>query len=166
MSNSPDRTGHDLQIEEEEVNTPESVLQRLRENRARGWPLHILGWRIPWPLLAAGLVVLVLAMAFTLWPGEGEEETTTAVPTAAAAAAEATAPPAAAAVSTSAPQPTPIPATPQERIHTVGSGDTLSMLAEKYYDDPSQWTVIFEANGDILEDPDSLQLGQELKIPD
>jgi nucleoid-associated protein YgaU len=48
----------------------------------------------------------------------------------------------------------------------VVSGDTLGSLAQKYYDDPSKYTVIFEANRDILEDPDSLQIGQELKIPD
>jgi nucleoid-associated protein YgaU len=162
MSNFPDRTDPGLQTEEE-AHSPESVLQRLREERSRGGALPILGWRIPWPIIAGVLIVFVLAMAFILRPGESDDPTKAAAPTSAPAA---TAAPAAAAIPTSAAQPTSIPAAPSERIHTVVSGDTLGMLAEKYYDDPSKWTVIFEANGDILEDPDTLQLGQELKIPD
>jgi nucleoid-associated protein YgaU len=163
MSNSPDRAGYAPETEEEE-NTPESVLQRLRDERSRGGPFKLLGWRVPWQVIAGAVVVIVLAMAFFLRPGDAGEQPKTASPSPAAATAAPAAAPAAAAA-TPAPQPTPVPAPTQERIHTVESGDTLSILAEKYYNDSSKHSVIFEANKDILKDPDSLQIGQRLKIP-
>ena len=49
--------------------------------------------------------------------------------------------------------------------HTVKAGDTLYRIAEKYYDDPSVWTKILEANEDTLEDAGSLKKGQVLIIP-
>ena len=36
--------------------------------------------------------------------------------------------------------------------HTVEAGDTLYRLAEKYYDDPTVWIKIYEANEDTIED--------------
>ncbi len=49
--------------------------------------------------------------------------------------------------------------------HTVQAGDTLYHIAEKYYDDPSEWTTILEANEDTIEDEGSLIRGQVLIIP-
>ena len=49
--------------------------------------------------------------------------------------------------------------------HTVKAGDTLYRIAEEYYDDPSVWTKILEANEDTLEDAGSLKNGQVLIIP-
>ena len=49
--------------------------------------------------------------------------------------------------------------------HTVKAGDTLYRIAEEYYDDPSVWTKILEANEDTLEDAGSLKKGQVLIIP-
>jgi nucleoid-associated protein YgaU len=51
------------------------------------------------------------------------------------------------------------------RTHQVVSGDTLSAIAKKYYGDASKYPRIFDANRDILSDPDKIQVGQTLKIP-
>ena len=49
--------------------------------------------------------------------------------------------------------------------HTVEAGDTLYRLAEKYYDDPTVWIKIYEANEDTIEDKGLLIEGQILIIP-
>jgi nucleoid-associated protein YgaU len=49
--------------------------------------------------------------------------------------------------------------------HTVQAGDNLYRIAEKYYDDPSEWIRILEANEDTIEDEGSLIKGQVLIIP-
>jgi nucleoid-associated protein YgaU len=46
--------------------------------------------------------------------------------------------------------------------YTVVSGDSLSKIAGKY---GIQWKAIWDANRDILNDPDKIYPGQELKIP-
>jgi nucleoid-associated protein YgaU len=51
------------------------------------------------------------------------------------------------------------------KIHEVQSGDSLSKIAKKEYGDASKWTLIFEANKDILKDPNKIFPGQKLKIP-
>ena len=47
--------------------------------------------------------------------------------------------------------------------YTVKSGDSLSKIASNY--DGVSWREIFEANRDQLDDPDVIQPGQVLKIP-
>ncbi len=49
--------------------------------------------------------------------------------------------------------------------HEVVSGDTLSKIAEKYYGDPGLFMQIFEANKDVLTDPNRIRVGQKLRIP-
>ncbi len=49
--------------------------------------------------------------------------------------------------------------------HTVQAGDNLYRIAEKYYDDPSEWISILEANEDTIEDEGLLKKGQVLIIP-
>jgi hypothetical protein len=56
----------------------------------------------------------------------------------------------------------PVPA----RIYEVVSGDTLSKIAKKFYGDAAQYMKIFEANKDQLKDPDKIQVGQKLKVPE
>src|SRR4051812_8324278 len=53
-------------------------------------------------------------------------------------------------------------AAPQQNTYTVEHGDNLTKIGEKY---GIGWHAIFEANRDILDDPDMIQPGQELKIP-
>ena len=49
--------------------------------------------------------------------------------------------------------------------YTVQSGDTLWKISEQVYGDGSSYMKIFEANTGLLEDPDHIFPGQELKIP-
>jgi nucleoid-associated protein YgaU len=46
--------------------------------------------------------------------------------------------------------------------YTVQSGDSLSKIGSKY---GVSWQKIFDANRDKLDDPDKIQPGQELIIP-
>ena len=52
------------------------------------------------------------------------------------------------------------------RTYTVKSGDTLWKIAEKMYGSGGKYMKIFEANTDLLENPDKIRPGQELVIPD
>jgi uncharacterized protein YidB (DUF937 family) len=57
------------------------------------------------------------------------------------------------------------PATTSVRTYTVSSGDSLSKIAKKFYNDGNQWPRIFDANRDILSNPDRISPGQHLRIP-
>jgi nucleoid-associated protein YgaU len=46
--------------------------------------------------------------------------------------------------------------------YTVVSGDSLSKIGSKY---GIQWKAIWDANRDVLKDPDKIYPGQELRIP-
>ena len=52
------------------------------------------------------------------------------------------------------------------RTYTVERGDTLSEIAQRLYGRASRWHAIFDANRDQLDDPDRIEPGQVLKIPD
>jgi len=52
------------------------------------------------------------------------------------------------------------------RTHTVEKGDTLSKIAREHLGDANAWRQIFDANRDVLEDPDKIYPGQTLKLPD
>ena len=49
--------------------------------------------------------------------------------------------------------------------HTVVAGETLGKIAKHYFDDASKYVAIFEANKDILKNPDLIVVGQVLSIP-
>jgi LysM repeat protein len=49
--------------------------------------------------------------------------------------------------------------------YTVKSGDTLSKLAERFYNSMSKWEKIYEANRDALKNPNYIYIGQKLMIP-
>lgn len=55
--------------------------------------------------------------------------------------------------------------TPADQTYTVVSGDSLSKIAKHFYGEAHKWRQIFDANRDILDDPDEIQPGQTLKIP-
>ncbi|MCU0302783.1 MAG: LysM peptidoglycan-binding domain-containing protein [Thermoanaerobaculales bacterium] len=54
---------------------------------------------------------------------------------------------------------------PTERYHMVVKGETLSHISAKYYGKANQYMKIFEANRDILDNPDLIKPGQKLRIP-
>ena len=51
------------------------------------------------------------------------------------------------------------------KTYTVKSGDTLSKIAKDLLGDANAYHQIFDANRDQLKDPDKIQPGQVLKIP-
>jgi nucleoid-associated protein YgaU len=56
------------------------------------------------------------------------------------------------------------PGTQPERTYTVKSGDTLSKIAKETLGDANAYMEIFNANKDVLSDPDKIKPGQVLKI--
>ena len=52
------------------------------------------------------------------------------------------------------------------RRYTVKAGDSLSKISSQFYGDPNQYNRIFEANRDQLKDPNKIQPGQQLVIPE
>ena len=51
------------------------------------------------------------------------------------------------------------------RTYVVVKGDSLSKIAKQEYGDASKWRTIYEANKNLIKDPDLIYPGQELKIP-
>ena len=49
--------------------------------------------------------------------------------------------------------------------HEVQSGESLSKIAKHYYGDPMKYPKIFDANRNILDNPDLIHPGQVLVIP-
>ncbi len=49
--------------------------------------------------------------------------------------------------------------------YVIQSGDTLSKLAKKYYGDAMAYNRIFEANREVIQDPDLIFVGQKIRIP-
>jgi nucleoid-associated protein YgaU len=53
-----------------------------------------------------------------------------------------------------------------QRRYTVQSGDTLSKISKQFYGNSNQYMKIFEANRDVLQDPNRVNPGQSLVIPE
>jgi nucleoid-associated protein YgaU len=51
------------------------------------------------------------------------------------------------------------------QTYTVQPGDTLSGISKRFLGNASDYMAIFNANRDQLSDPDKIQPGQVLKIP-
>jgi len=50
-------------------------------------------------------------------------------------------------------------------FYVVKPGDSLSKISKKYYDDFMKYPEIFEANKEVIKDPDLIYPGQKLRIP-
>jgi NitT/TauT family transport system substrate-binding protein len=57
------------------------------------------------------------------------------------------------------------PASSVDQQYVVKVGDTLSKLAERFYNSTSKWEKIFEANREILKNPNYIYIGMKLIIP-
>jgi nucleoid-associated protein YgaU len=49
--------------------------------------------------------------------------------------------------------------------YTIEKGDTLSKIAKEHLGNANAWKRIFEANRDVLDDPDRIFPGQVIKLP-
>jgi LysM repeat protein len=63
------------------------------------------------------------------------------------------------------PVPTPAEPAPRATTYVVVSGDSLSRIAVKVYNDRNQWRRIYDANRDTMSKPEDLNVGQTLRIP-
>ena len=52
------------------------------------------------------------------------------------------------------------------RRYTVKTGDSLSKISKEFYGSPAEYMKIFQANRNVLSDPNKLEPGQELVIPE
>ena len=52
-----------------------------------------------------------------------------------------------------------------ETTYTIEKGDTLSKIAKEQLGHASAWKQIFEANRDVIDDPDRIFPGQTIKLP-
>lgn len=53
-----------------------------------------------------------------------------------------------------------------EQRHVVKDGESLSLIARQYYKDGLKYWKIYQANQELLSNPDIILEGQELKIPE
>lgn len=51
------------------------------------------------------------------------------------------------------------------RSYVVAKGDSLSAIAKREYGDPKEWRRIYDANRDVIKDPDLIYPGQTLRLP-
>ncbi|MDR2872730.1 MAG: LysM peptidoglycan-binding domain-containing protein [Xanthomonadaceae bacterium] len=58
------------------------------------------------------------------------------------------------------------PAPEPVQTYTIQKGDTLSSIAQKHYGKANVWKRIFEANRDVIDNPDKIFPGQVIKLPD
>ncbi len=52
-----------------------------------------------------------------------------------------------------------------DQFYTIEKGDTLWKIAEKAYGNGSKYQKIFEANREVIKDPDKIYPGQKIRIP-
>jgi nucleoid-associated protein YgaU len=55
---------------------------------------------------------------------------------------------------------------PEPTFYTIKSGDSLSKIAKEVYGDAMKWKALFEANREVIKDPDLIYPGQKIRIPD
>ena len=61
--------------------------------------------------------------------------------------------------------PEPTPEEEQVEYYIIEKGDTLWAIAEKFLGNGSKYTEIFEANREVIQDPDKIFVGQQIRIP-
>ncbi|MBK5963403.1 peptidoglycan-binding protein LysM [Thiocystis minor] len=50
-------------------------------------------------------------------------------------------------------------------FYVIAKGDSLSAIAKKFYGDGNAYPRIFEANREVIKDPDLIYPGQKIRIP-
>lgn len=54
---------------------------------------------------------------------------------------------------------------PEFTFYTIVSGDSLSKIAKKYYGNANLWPTLFEANREVIKNPDLIYPGQQIRVP-
>ncbi len=57
------------------------------------------------------------------------------------------------------------PAAIAPEYYEIKKGDSLSAIAKQRYGDATKWRIIYEANKDVIKNPDMIHPGQKIKIP-
>lgn len=68
-------------------------------------------------------------------------------------------------VTSSTPAAEPTPAEPESRFYTIQKGDTLWKIAAAALGKGARYPEIFEANREVILDPDKIYPGQKIRIP-
>jgi nucleoid-associated protein YgaU len=55
--------------------------------------------------------------------------------------------------------------TAEGEFYEIKSGDTLSKIAKQFYGNANKYPLIFEANREVIKDPDKIYPGQMIRIP-
>ena len=63
-------------------------------------------------------------------------------------------------------KPAPVPVKELDRVYTVVQGDSLYGISTKVFGTPRHYERIYEANRDRIKDPNTLQVGINLKMPE
>jgi len=64
-----------------------------------------------------------------------------------------------------APAPKPEEPASKDEFYEIKSGDTLGKIAKQFYGSAGKYMRIFEANRDVIENPDRIYPGQKIRIP-
>ncbi len=59
----------------------------------------------------------------------------------------------------------PVIPPPDVEYYTIVSGDSLSKIAKKFYQNAMDYPKLFEANREVIKDPDLIYPGQKIRIP-
>ncbi len=59
----------------------------------------------------------------------------------------------------------PAEAVSKDEFYEIKSGDTLGAISKQFYGKSSQYMRIFEANREIISDPNKIHPGQKIRIP-
>lgn len=54
---------------------------------------------------------------------------------------------------------------PTVEYYEIAPGDSLSAIAKKFYGDAKLYPRLFEANREVIKDPDKIYPGQKIRIP-
>jgi nucleoid-associated protein YgaU len=57
------------------------------------------------------------------------------------------------------------PVETREEYYVIERGDTLSHIARRYYGNANKWPRLFEANREVIQDPDKIFPGQKIRVP-
>jgi len=69
------------------------------------------------------------------------------------------------AAGSSKPVDAPVSGEATTEFYVIQPGDTLSKIAKRVYGDAMQYPKIFEANKEVIEDPDKIFVGQKIRLP-